>query len=189
MPGAETRRPTNHRSGTEKYSVISKPPSQRGVVIRCSTGLRAQPEGGGGGRVGFGDAARVVAAGVVRAAAPVCWPDVFTDLTMPESDPQPAKMRAARTAAAVSTRGVTASRWRLAPAVHEQAARDADEEQHEQHDGLGALRHECGVLKHGQRLAPISGSAAGCRWAQRKDTARRVTPRLPGRFTRRWRAS
>src|SRR5205823_9165769 len=76
IPGARTRRPTNQRSGTEKYSVISKPPSQRGVVIRCSTGLRRQPDGWGAGVVvGFGAAARVVAGGAVRAAATVLWPD------------------------------------------------------------------------------------------------------------------
>jgi hypothetical protein len=44
----------------------------------------------------------------------------------------------------------------LAPAVHEQAARDEDEQQHEQHDGLGGTRHEGGGLNDGQRLALIS---------------------------------
>jgi hypothetical protein len=44
----------------------------------------------------------------------------------------------------------------LASAVHEQAARDAGEQQHEQHDGLGGIRHEGGGLNDGQRLALIS---------------------------------
>jgi hypothetical protein len=43
----------------------------------------------------------------------------------------------------------------LPPAVHEQAARDEDEQQHEQHDGLCGIRHEGGGLKDVQRLALI----------------------------------
>jgi hypothetical protein len=44
----------------------------------------------------------------------------------------------------------------LPPAVHEQAARDEHEQQHEQHDGLGGIRHEGGRLNDGQRLALIT---------------------------------
>src|SRR5438874_5823313 len=80
IPGARTRRPTNQRSGTEKYSVISKPPSQRGVVTRCSTGLRRQPGGYG---FGFAGAGFVVAALGGVAAATVAGPDVLADLTIP----------------------------------------------------------------------------------------------------------
>lgn len=45
MPGAATFAPVNHRSGTEKYSVISTPLSQRARWIRCSAGRRGHPEG------------------------------------------------------------------------------------------------------------------------------------------------
>src|SRR5436305_15065784 len=88
MPGALTRRPTNQRSGTEKYSVISNPPSQRGVVTRCSTGRRGQPEGWGrDAGLGLAEVVGIAAAGVVCAGR---LPVVPTGLPTFESEPHPA---------------------------------------------------------------------------------------------------
>ena len=110
MPGARTRRPTNQRSGTEKYSVISKPLSQRLLVMSCSTGRRGQPEGRGGGleELDFDAVVEAVAgaAATVLTAAPIVWPDVFTGLTTLESEPHPAVAITAMAAAAIGAHRV-----------------------------------------------------------------------------------
>src|SRR5256885_13714016 len=110
IPGARTRRPTNQRSGTEKYSVISKPLSQRLLVISCSTGRRGQPEGRGGGleEPDFDAVVEAVAgaAATVLTAAPIVWPEVFTGWTTLESEPHPATATRAMAAAASSAHPV-----------------------------------------------------------------------------------
>src|SRR5436309_7167987 len=111
IPGARTRRPTNQRSGTEKYSVISKPLSQRLLVTSCSTGRRGQPEGRGGGleEADFDAVVEAVAgvAATVLTAAPIVWPDDFTGLTTLESEPHPATASTAVAAAAIGAHRVT----------------------------------------------------------------------------------
>ena len=91
--------------------MISKPLSQRLLVISCSTGRRGQPEGRGGGleEPDFDAVVEAVAgaAATVLTAAPIVWPDVFTGLTTLESEPHPATASTAVAAAAIGAHRVT----------------------------------------------------------------------------------